>query len=175
MIEPERFADERGFFTRLWSPGEFASHGLEVPSAHSSLSYNHRRGTLRGMHFQVAPYAEIKLVRCTRGIIYDVIIDLRTDSHTYGQWIGVELSAANQRQLYIPQGFAHGFQTLADESEILYQISAEYHPASARGVRYSDPAFGINWPLDVTVINDRDRDYPLMEAQAGKSIPRDSD
>jgi dTDP-4-dehydrorhamnose 3,5-epimerase len=159
VVEPERIADERGFFARTWCVDEFAARGLETRLVQCNVSYNGRRGTLRGMHYQTAPHEEVKLVRCTAGAIYDVIVDLRFASPTYQHWFGVALSAANRLALYIPRGFAHGFQTLADESEVFYQMAEFYHPESARGVRYDDPAFGIAWPLPVSVIGARDAGY----------------
>lgn len=173
IIEPEPIEDPRGCFARVWSPEEFARHGLRVPSAHSSLSFNRRRGTLRGMHWQAPPHAEAKLVRCTRGSIRDVIIDLRPGSPSRGEWFGVDLSATNRWQLYVPEGFAHGFQTLEDETEVLYQISVAYRPESGRTLRYSDPHFGIEWPLEVTAISDRDRDCPLVDPVVWKERPTD--
>ena len=146
VIEPELFEDERGFLGRAWSAREFAAHGLVLPAVECNLSYNRRKGTLRGMHFQHAPHAQAKLVRCTRGALYDVIIDLRADSPTFKQWIGVELTAENRRTLYVPEGFAHGFQTLVDETELYYQMSAGYVPEASDGVRWNDPAFQIAWP-----------------------------
>jgi dTDP-4-dehydrorhamnose 3,5-epimerase len=163
VVEPERIADERGFFARTWCVNEFAARGLETRLVQCNVSYNARRGTLRGMHFQAAPHEEVKLVRCTAGAIYDVIVDLRPGSPTRHQWFGVELTAANRLALYIPAGFAHGFQTLEDESEVFYQMAEFYHPESARGVRYDDPAFGIAWPLPVSVIGVRDAAYRLLE------------
>lgn len=162
VIDPDRVEDDRGFFARTWCAEEFASRGLNPRLAQCSVSYNRRAGTLRGMHFQADPHAEAKLVRCTRGGIYDVIIDLRPDSPTFRSWAGVELTADNRRLLYIPEGFAHGFQTLADDTEVFYQISVPYHTASARGVRWDDPAFGIRWPRPIAVISPRDAAYPLL-------------
>jgi dTDP-4-dehydrorhamnose 3,5-epimerase len=159
-IDLERFEDERGFFARAWGALDFGAQGLASRLAHISLSVNRHAGTLRGMHYQSMPHAEVKIVRCTRGAIYDVAVDLRRESPTYLKWTGVELTPANGRMLYIPEGCAHGFLTLADESEMLYLISAEYSPAHARGVRWDDPSFGIRWPGEVRVINDRDRGYP---------------
>ncbi len=159
IIEPERFSDERGFFARAFDQEAFAARGLNPIIAQCNISYNRLRGTLRGMHFQVPPYAETKLVRCTAGAVYDVIVDLRPESPSFRQWISVELSAENRRLLYVPEGFAHGLQTLADDTEVFYQMGAPYVAEAARGVRYNDPAFGIDWPLPVTVIADRDRDY----------------
>lgn len=160
IIEPERVEDERGFFARLWCPDELRAKGLDPRLAHMSASFNRRRGTLRGMHYQAAPMAEVKIVRCTQGAIYDVALDLRRDSPTFLQSVACELSADNHRMLYIPEGLAHGFQTLRDDSEVLYAISQTYSPQHGRGVRWDDPAFGITWPDDVRTINERDRTYP---------------
>jgi dTDP-4-dehydrorhamnose 3,5-epimerase len=160
IIEPERVEDERGFFARSWCEREAAAYGLHPKWVQCNISFNKEKATLRGMHYQSAPRQEAKLVRCTMGAIYDVIIDLRPNSSTLGQWVGVELSAENRRMLYISEGFAHGFITLDDNSEIFYQMSEFYAPAHARGVRWNDPAFAIKWPTDVLVISDRDRNYP---------------
>jgi len=158
VIEPERIGDERGFFARTWCRDEFAAHGLSADLVQCNVSYNARQGTLRGMHYQAAPHAEVKLVRCTRGAIFDAIIDVRPESPTYRGWIGVELTAENGRMLYIPEGFAHGFQTLRDETEVFYQMSTQYRAASSRGLRWDDPAVGISWPpAGSRVISDRDR------------------
>lgn len=165
IIDAERIADERGFFARTWAVDEFADHNLETRLVQCNISYNARAGTLRGMHYQAEPYAEVKLVRCTMGAIYDVIIDLRPESSTFKQWVAVELSAENRRMLYIPEGFAHGFQTLADNSEVFYQMSTFYHPDSARGVRWNDPALGIAWPLPLGMIAQRDATYPDLLCQ----------
>jgi dTDP-4-dehydrorhamnose 3,5-epimerase len=160
VMELEKFEDERGFFAHGWSPRELAAHGLEAPSVESAISFNRKKGTLRGMHYQASPHGQIKIVRCTSGAIYDVIVDLRRESPTFKEWFGIELSAANRLMLYIPTEFAHGFQTLEDESELSYHMSHTYVPESATGVRWNDPAFDISWPLPVTVIADRDRSYP---------------
>ena len=160
IMEPERFEDERGFFAHGWSPGELAAHKLEAPLVESAISFNKKKGTLRGMHYQASPHGQIKIVRCTMGAIYDVIIDLRPQSPTFKQWIAVELAAANRLMLYVPKDFAHGFQTLADETELTYHMSHTYAPESARGVRWNDPAFSISWPLPVSIIAERDRLYP---------------
>ena len=160
IIEPERIADERGFFARTWCRREFEVHGLEGIWAQSSLSFNRSAGTVRGMHYQSTPYEEVKLVRCTRGSIYDVIVDLRPQSPTYCAHFAVELSDENHRMLYIPAGCAHGFQTLTDDSEVTYLISEFHRPEFGRGVRWNDPAFGIQWPLAVSVITSKDRSYP---------------
>jgi dTDP-4-dehydrorhamnose 3,5-epimerase len=160
FIEPEPIADERGFFARIWCREEFAANGLDPELAQANISFNARKGTLRGLHFQAAPHAEVKLVRCTRGAIFDVAVDLRSGSPTYLSWFGAELSDANRSMLYVPEGCAHGFLTLTDGAEVAYQMSAPYAPEAARGVRFDDPAFGIEWPGEVVVINERDRTYP---------------
>ncbi len=161
VIEPEPRADERGLFARTWCRDEFAAHGLTTSWVQCNVSFNHRTGTLRGMHYQADPHPEVKLVRCTRGAAYDVIADLRPGSPTYRQWVAVELTADNRRAVYVPGGFAHGFQTLADETELFYQMSEFYHPESARGVRWDDPALGIEWPPCAgRVISERDRSFP---------------
>ena len=160
LIEPEPIADERGFFARTWCREEFTDHGLTGELAQANISFNHRKGTLRGLHYQAAPHAEAKLVRVTRGAIWDLALDLRRDSPTYLAWFGAELSDANRHQLYVPEGCAHGFLTLTDDAEVAYQMSAPYAPQAARGVRFDDPAFAIEWPGEVVVVNDRDRTYP---------------
>jgi dTDP-4-dehydrorhamnose 3,5-epimerase len=159
IVEPERHVDDRGFFARTWCATEFARHGLSPRLVQASVSYNPRCGTLRGLHYQVAPQAEAKLVRCTRGAIYDVAVDLRPDSPTFRQHAAVVLDADNRLALYVPEGCAHGFQTLADDTEVLYQMSAFYTPDSARGVRWDDPAFAIPWPPADRIIADRDRHF----------------
>jgi dTDP-4-dehydrorhamnose 3,5-epimerase len=164
VIEQERHADERGFFARTWCAQEFREHGLEPSLAQCSVSFNHRRGTLRGLHYQVPPFAEAKLVRCTRGALYDVAVDLRPDSPSFRRWVGVELTEDDGRALYIPRGLAHGFYALADGTEVFYQISTPYEPAAARGVRWNDPFHGVEWPGPVEVIAPRDRDYPDVDA-----------
>jgi dTDP-4-dehydrorhamnose 3,5-epimerase len=146
VVEPERMEDERGFFARTFSSGEFAARGLDHRVEQCSTSFNAKGGTLRGLHYQAAPYGEAKLVRCTRGAIYDVAVDLRPESPSYLRWVGLELSAENGRAMFVPEGCAHGFQTLVDATEVLYQISTPYVPAAARGVRWDDPAFNIDWP-----------------------------
>lgn len=160
LIELERLEDERGFFARTFCRDEFAAHGLRPAFVQCNVSFNARKGTLRGMHFQAKPHEEAKLVRCTRGAIYDVIIDIRRESSTYKRWIGVELTADDRRMLYVPEGFAHGFQTLADDCEVFYQMSEMHHPQSARGVRWNDPAFAIRWPLADPILSERDARYP---------------
>ena len=160
VVDLDRKDDERGFFARTFCRDEFAEHGLVADYPQSSVSFNKRKGTLRGMHFQKKPHEEAKIVRCTMGAIYDVIVDRRPGSPTQTRWFGIELSAANRRALYVPKGFAHGFITLADESEVLYQISTQFHPESAAGVRWNDPAFTIEWPVEALVMSGRDRSYP---------------
>ena len=166
VVEPERYEDERGFFARTWDVDDFARRGLTSRLVQCSISFNRRRGTLRGMHFQAAPHEEAKLVRCTSGSIFDVAVDLRTESATFRHWVGTELSAENRLAMYVPEGCAHGFLTLTDDSEVAYQISEFYAPDAARGVRWDDPAIGIVWPGEVLVINERDRSYPDLEAKA---------
>lgn len=159
-VDMERIEDERGFFARTFCSDEFAERGLAASMRQCSVSFNARRGTLRGLHYQAAPHAEEKLVRCTAGAVFDVVVDLRADSPTYRRWHGAELSAANHRALYVPAGCAHGFVTLADDTEVFYMISVPYAPGSARGVRWNDPAFAIQWPVQPLVISDRDAGYP---------------
>jgi dTDP-4-dehydrorhamnose 3,5-epimerase len=160
IIELEKIEDDRGFFARTFCQREFEAHGLNPRIAQCSVSFNRRKGTLRGMHYQVAPYEESKLVRCTMGAIYDVAVDLRPDSLTHKQWMAVELTEDNRRALYIPAGCAHGFQTLEDNSEVFYQMSEVYHPECARGLRWNDPVFGIQWPSETLVASARDSSYP---------------
>ena len=160
VIDLEKREDERGFFARSWCQQEFKEHGLSPRLVQCSVSFNKRRGTLRGMHYQAKPYEEAKLVRCTRGAVYDVIIDLRADSRTYLRWEAVELNEDNRRMLYVPEGVAHGFQTLEDGTEVFYQMSEAYRPEYARGVRWNDAAFGIRWPAEDRTISARDRGYP---------------
>lgn len=160
LIELERFEDERGFFARSWCKREFAQQGLRSEFVQCNISFNRKRGTLRGMHYQGAPYEEIKLVRCTKGAIYDVIMDLRPDSQTFREWFSVELTEDNRKMLYIPEGFAHGFLTLKDSTEVFYQMSEFYVPGHAKGVRWNDPAFNIIWPIDINVISEKDDKFP---------------
>ncbi len=164
IIEPELTEDERGFFARTWCKQEFEAHNLNPNLVQCNISFNLKRGTLRGMHYQIPPYEEAKVVRCTMGAIYDVIIDLRPGSRTFKQWIAVELSAENRVMLYIPEGFAHGFQTLRDNTEVFYQMSEFYHSESARGVRWNDPTFLIEWPSAGTrIISLKDQQYSDFE------------
>ncbi|MCZ7562532.1 MAG: dTDP-4-dehydrorhamnose 3,5-epimerase [Burkholderiales bacterium] len=152
VIELAPIVDDRGFFARSWCAKEFAAHGLNPSLVQCNVSFNKRRGTLRGMHYQVSPHEEAKIVRCTMGAIYDVIVDLRAAAPSYRRWFAIELSAANRRMMYCPEGVAHGFQTLMDDTEVFYQMSESHHPESARGVRWDDPAIGIEWPPTETRI-----------------------
>jgi dTDP-4-dehydrorhamnose 3,5-epimerase len=161
IVEMERHSDNRGWFAQTWTPKEFAANGVNSKLANCSVSFNLRRGTMRGMHYQIAPHQEAKLVRCTRGAIFDVALDLRPDSPTFKRSIGTELTADNGRALYISEGHAHGFQTLLDDTEVLYLISEDWHPESAHGVRWDDPAFKIYWPLtENLVLSPRDATWP---------------
>lgn len=160
VIEPERIRDHRGFFARLWCADELSKHGLCPTIRQTNIGVSTRKGTLRGLHFQRAPHAEVKIIRCPRGAIFDVVVDLRPDSHTFRRWHGVELTQDNQFALYVPEGCATGYLTLADDTEIYYHTSAAYHAASASGVRFDDPAFGISWPQPVLVISEQDRAWP---------------
>ena len=159
LLELQKREDERGFFARTWCQQEFANHDLVTDMVQGNVSYNRQAGTLRGLHYQAAPYREVKLVRCTRGALYDVIVDLRPTSPTYKAWIGVELTSDNYRMLYVPEGFAHGFITLAPDTEATYQVSQFYTPGAERGLRYDDPAFAIDWPAAVQVISAKDKQW----------------
>jgi dTDP-4-dehydrorhamnose 3,5-epimerase len=167
VLEPERFEDERGFFARTYCRHELEARGLDPMIAQCSVSFNHRRGTLRGLHFQIAPHEEVKLVRVTRGAIWDVIVDVRPESPNLGKHFALVLSAANGLELYIPKGMAHGFQTLEDGTEVSYQISEFYAPEAGRGYRWDDPSFAIPWPEPVTVIAEKDRNLPYFERPVG--------
>ena len=160
LVTLAKIEDHRGYFARGWCSEDFTRHGLVSTMTQLNVGFSHKKGTVRGLHYQIAPHAEAKFVRCTRGAIYDVIVDLRPTSPTRGQWHAEELSSDNQRMLYAPEGFAHGYQTLVDNSETYYLTSAPYVAASARGVRFDDPAFGIAWPIPVEVISDVDRGWP---------------
>jgi dTDP-4-dehydrorhamnose 3,5-epimerase len=160
IVQPEPMADERGFFARSWCVREFGNNSLETRLVQCNISYNRSKGTLRGMHYQAPPFEEDKLVRCTKGAIHDVIVDLRRNSESFGKHIGVVLTAENRTMLHIPKGFAHGFLTLEDDTEVHYQMSEFYAPECARGIRWNDPVFGIEWPEDVRVISEKDRSYP---------------
>jgi len=146
LVEPEPRGDDRGFFARLWCQDEFAAHGLTAEFVQCNDSFSVRRGTLRGLHYQIAPYAEVKLVRCVRGSVFDVLVDLRPDSPTFKRWFGAELTSKNRQMLYVPEGCAHGYLTLQDESEVVYPVTRPYRPEAERGIRWNDPQFGISWP-----------------------------
>ena len=163
VIDLQLHADERGFFARVFCEEEMLAHGLASHVAQCNVSWNEKRGTLRGLHYQAAPHEETKIVRCTRGAIWDAIVDLRPDSPTYKRWTAVELNEDNRRMLYIPRGFAHGFITLTDGAEVFYWMGDPYAPGSARGVAWNDPAFSIAWPLEPIVISDGDRNHPRFE------------
>jgi dTDP-4-dehydrorhamnose 3,5-epimerase len=160
LVRLKKIQDERGYFARGWCREEFLQHGLNPQMVQLNVGFSHRLGTVRGLHYQLAPHGEAKYVRCTRGAIYDVIIDLREGSPTIRQWFGIELTPDSGLMLYAPEGFAHGYQSLQDDTEMYYMTSAPYAPAAARGVRYDDPAFGVRWPLPVSVISEADRDWP---------------
>jgi dTDP-4-dehydrorhamnose 3,5-epimerase len=161
-IDVEPIQDARGFFARAWDRKAFEAHGLDHTIVHGNLSWNRVRGTLRGLHYQLDPFSEVKLVRCTRGAILDVVADLRPASPGYRRWVALELTAVNHRALYVPKGFAHGYLTLADDVEVYYHVSAPYSAAYARGVRWNDPALGIEWPFEPSVLSDQDRAWPSL-------------
>jgi dTDP-4-dehydrorhamnose 3,5-epimerase len=163
VIDPSPHQDDRGRFVRAWCAREFAEHGIDFLPVQANMGFSLQRGTTRGMHFQKEPALEAKLVRCTGGTIFDVVLDLRPESPSYGKWHGVELSARNGRMLYVPEHCAHGYQTLEDGAEIYYMTSAFYTPTAVHGVRFDDPAFAIQWPLDASVISDQDRNWPLVD------------
>jgi dTDP-4-dehydrorhamnose 3,5-epimerase len=163
VIETEKIGDDRGYFARVWCKKELQQHGLKGDIAQSNVGFSHRKGTLRGLHFQKSPHAEVKIVRCTRGAIFDVIVDLRPDSRTYKGWFGVELNDESSRMIYVPEGFAQGYMTLADNTEMNYHTSEIYNPEAASGVRYNDVAIGIRWPMAPTIISQQDRNWPLIE------------
>lgn len=163
IVEPEKLADERGFFARTWCKREFETHGLNPNLVQCNISFNKKKGTIRGMHYQCAPYEEAKLVRCTKGKIYDVIIDIRPDSPTFKKWISLELSADNHKSVYIPEGFAHGFQSLKENTEVFYQMSEFYYPEFARGIRWNDPEFNVIWPYEDISISDKDKNRDDFE------------
>jgi dTDP-4-dehydrorhamnose 3,5-epimerase len=171
LIDMSPAEDERGFFARSFCAEEFAKRSLPTHLAQCSVSFNARRATLRGLHFQAAPHEEEKLVRCTRGAVFDVIVDLRPESPTFRRWFGTELTAVNHRSMYVPKGFAHGFISLADDSEVLYMISVPYAPGFAKGLRWDDPALGIRWPLMPAVMSPRDAEHPLLDVPRG-TAPR---
>lgn len=165
IIEIEKQIDERGFFARTWDKEKFGEYGLNSKLIQCNVSFNKKKGILRGMHYQIAPYEEAKLIRCTKGKIFDVIIDLRPKSNTYRQWFGIEMSDENYKMLYVPEGFAHGFQTLEDNTEVFYQMSEMHMPDYVRGVRYNDSSFDIKWPITPVIISEKDRIYPSFKEQ----------
>lgn len=171
VVEFELIRDERGFFACSWSQEEFEQRGLNPRLVQCNVSFNKKSGTLRGMHYQIEPHQEAKLVRCTRGGIYDVAVDLRPESVTRYRWVAAELTADNYRMLYVPEGFAHGYQTLEDNTEIHYQMSEYYHPESARGFRWDDPRMAIEWPLPVTVMSERDRQFEMISDLVSQASP----
>lgn len=166
LVALKKITDSRGYFARAFCKDEFARHGLNTEMVQVNAGFSHLKGTVRGMHYQAAPHAEAKLVRCTRGAVFDVIVDLRRDSPTRGKWFGAELTADNGVMMYLPEGFAHGYQTLIDDSEIYYMTSAPYVAAAAGGVPHDDPAFGIAWPLPVSIISEQDKSWPRFDASA---------
>jgi len=173
IIEIKKIEDERGFFGRSYCQTEFKEHGLNTNVVQANVSYNKKKGTLRGLHMQLPPYDETKLVRCTKGSLYDVIVDLRKDSPTFKQWIGVELTADNYRMLYVPEGFAHSFITLEDETEATYQVTQFYTAGAERGFRWNDPAFNIQWPIEPVIISEKDRSHSLF-TEASLIMPEKS-
>lgn len=178
LIEPKKIGDHRGFFARIWCQDELRQQGLKSELAQSNVGFSQRQGTLRGLHFQSAPHVEVKIVRCTRGSMFDVIVDLRPDSPSYKRWFGVELSEDNHKMLYVPEGCAQGYVTLSDNTEMYYHTSEFYHPESASGVRFDDPEFAIEWPAAAAVISDQDRAWPdyasrgsaLTFSQKGRAV-----
>jgi len=167
LVESDVFPDDRGLFVRAWVASEFEARGLETGIAQASLATNHRRGTVRGLHYQISPFEEVKVIRVVKGRVWDVALDLRQDSPTFRRWFGVELGEDNQKVLYIPKGVAHGYQTLTDDSAVFYFVSAPYSPGHQRGVRWDDPAFGIEWPLGApTVLSPRDAAFPDFDADS---------
>lgn len=169
IIDVERFEDERGFFAEGWKQEEAEKYGISAVFNRSNISYNRNKGTLRGMHAQRAPYAEAKLIRCPRGAVFDVIVDIRPDSATYLQWEGVELNAENRRMLYVPRGLLHGFQTLVDDTEVFYQVAGTYRPDQEVGARYDDPAFNIDWPIpEAPTLSPKDQNWPPFEVDASR-------
>ncbi len=163
VIEVEPIEDERGFFARSWCQKEFAEHGLNPNLVQCNISFNLKQGTLRGMHYQAQPHEEAKLIRCTKGAIYQVVIDIRPDSVTFKQWVAVELTAENRKMLYVSKGMASGFQTLVDDTEVFYQMAEFYNPESAKGIKWNDPTLGVQWPKEALVVSANDRDHPLLD------------
>ncbi|WP_339925363.1 dTDP-4-dehydrorhamnose 3,5-epimerase [uncultured Cyclobacterium sp.] len=164
IIDINKIADERGYFARTFCKNEFEKIGLEANIAQANMSFNPKKGTLRGMHYQVAPYEETKLVKCVSGAIFDIIVDIRKDSPTYSKWTGVELSEENNRMLFVPRGFAHGFITLEDNTAIQYMVSQFYTPGAEKGIKWDDPKFNIQWPIDIAVISEKDNTHPYFNS-----------
>jgi dTDP-4-dehydrorhamnose 3,5-epimerase len=171
LVEMERRGDDRGWFARAWCAGELEARGLAFTVAQANVARTARRGTVRGLHWQAAPHAEAKLVRCTRGAVYDVAVDVRPGSPTHGRWIGAALDERDGRMLYVPEGCAHGYQALEDDTEVTYLVSAPYAPAAERGIRWDDPAFAIRWPLPAVGVSDRDRSWPDYAAHVPIAAP----
>jgi len=171
-LEPHR--DDRGFFARAWCREEFAAHDLSASFVQANLALSHEAGTLRGLHYQTAPHQEAKFFRCLRGAAYDVIVDLRPDSPTFLQWHAERLTATQRNALYVPEGCAHGYQTLEDDTELFYQVTAAYTPGAEQGIRYDDPAFEIEWPRSVTALSDKDRSWPNFEPEKIRAYPTES-
>ena len=164
IVEPEKIQDDRGFFARAWCKKEFEDHGLNSSWTQNNISFNLRKYILRGMHYQASPFEEVKLVRCTRGAVFDVIIDLRPDSPTFLKWFGIELNLDNYKMLYVPENFAHGYLTLTDNAEVYYQVSKPYSPDHERGLRWNDPVLGVNWPIGgEPLISDKDKNWPSFK------------
>jgi dTDP-4-dehydrorhamnose 3,5-epimerase len=175
LVAPEPIEDERGFFARVWDRDAFLEVGLDPTAVQCNISFNHRRGTIRGLHMQRPPHAEVKVIRCMRGSFYDVIVDLRPASATYRRWFGVTLDAVERAALYVPRGFAHGFQTLEDETEAFYMVSDVYAPGAEVGIRWDDPAFGIEWPVGPpTMISEKDRTWPDLDAADDSRLGADA-
>lgn len=172
LVEIERREDQRGFFARAWCKKEFEAHGLHTEFVQANLVVSKKKGTLRGLHYQMAPYEEVKLVRCARGAIFDVIVDVRPESPTFGRWLGVELDAGSLRMMYVPEGCAHGYQSLADDVEVFYQVSQIHVPEAERGVRYDDPVFGVEWRMEPAVISEKDKSWPDYVAGRGALAQR---
>jgi len=165
LVDPVLRKDERGHFSRAWCMREFAEHGIDFVPVQANVGFSRKKGTVRGMHFQPAPTVEAKFIRCTRGALFDVVVDLRPESSSYGRWYGAELTPQNGRMLFVPERCAHGYQTLEDSTDLLYLTSQYYTPSAATGVRFDDPAFDISWPLEVTSISEQDRNWPLFERE----------
>ncbi|MCW9706755.1 dTDP-4-dehydrorhamnose 3,5-epimerase [Fodinibius salsisoli] len=170
IIELERLGDSRGFFARAFCENEFANHGIDFSIVQANTSYSAKKHTLRGMHYQDKPYQEAKLIKCTKGAIFDVIIDMRMDSPTFKQWEGIELSEQNRKMLYVPEGFAHGFMTLEDETEVYYPVTQSYTPGAEKGIRWDDPAFNIQWPAPAEIVSEKDESWPFYENTVDKEL-----